>query len=95
MHLSASLFAGSIAEREHIKWLKAAPIAKNPYSTEALQRRLSEHDQRNKAIDIGNAKLVSAVVEESNAEAAAESNAERDETDSNEIEETKKADLRK
>lgn len=84
-------YSGSIAEREHIKWLQAAPIAKNPYSTEALQRRLSEHDHKNKATDISsNSKLVNAVVEESHAD-----DAERDETDSPEIEETKTVDLRK
>lgn len=87
--------AGSIAEREHIKWLKAAPIAKNPYSTEALQKRLSEHDHRNKAIDISNTKLVNAVDEESNAAGDEVSNAERDEPDTPEIDETKKVDFRK
>ena len=37
---------GSIAEREHLKWLKAIPIENNPYSAEALQKRLSRtHDK--------------------------------------------------
>lgn len=37
---------GSIAEREHLKWLKAIPIENNPYSPEALQKRLSRtHDK--------------------------------------------------
>jgi hypothetical protein len=31
---------GSIAEREHLKWQNAEPMANNPYSSEALQRRL-------------------------------------------------------
>ena len=60
--------SGSIAEREHIKWLHAAPIANNPYSSEALQRRLSETDQKNKTFDIhNNSKLVDSLVEESKA----------------------------
>jgi hypothetical protein len=57
---------GSIAEREHIKWLKAAPIDNNPYSSEVLQRRLSETDHKTKYNDISNHKLVNAIVEESN-----------------------------
>jgi hypothetical protein len=32
--------SGSIAEREHLKWQNAEPMANNPYSSEALQRRL-------------------------------------------------------
>ncbi|KAL7032613.1 hypothetical protein ACKWTF_007362 [Chironomus riparius] len=37
---------GSIAEREHLKWLKAIPIENNPYSPEALHKRLSRtHDK--------------------------------------------------
>lgn len=64
---SSISFAGSFAEREHIKWLHAAPIANNPYSTEALQRRLSE-PEKHKALNIvNNTKLVDALVEESNA----------------------------
>lgn len=58
--------AGSIAEREHIKWLHAAPIANNPYSTEVLQRRLSETDNKQKNFVINNSKLVDSLVEESN-----------------------------
>lgn len=37
---------GSIAEREHLKWLKAVPIENNPYSTEALQKRLSRTQEK-------------------------------------------------
>lgn len=33
---------GSIAEREHMKWQNAVEIPNNPYSAEALQRRLSK-----------------------------------------------------
>lgn len=35
-------FAGSIAEREHMKWKNAVELPNNPYSPEALQRRLSQ-----------------------------------------------------
>lgn len=45
---------GSIAEREHKKWQNAAPIKNNPYSAEALQKRLSETDNRRGIIDINN-----------------------------------------
>lgn len=38
---------GSIAEREHLKWLKAIPIENNPYSPEALQKRLSRTHDKN------------------------------------------------
>lgn len=34
-------FVGSIAEREHQKWKNATSIPNNPYSAEALQKRLS------------------------------------------------------
>lgn len=71
MTLTKFPFSGSIAEREHIKWLHAAPIANNPYSTEALQRRLSETDHKHKNLDISNnSKMVDSLVEESNASAA-------------------------
>lgn len=33
---------GSIAEREHMKWQNAVELPNNPYSAEALQRRLSQ-----------------------------------------------------
>lgn len=33
---------GSIAEREHLKWKNAEAIPNNPYSAEALKRRLSQ-----------------------------------------------------
>lgn len=33
---------GSIAEREHKKWENAIDLPNNPYSAEALQRRLSQ-----------------------------------------------------
>lgn len=35
-------FKGSIAEREHMKWKNAVDLPNNPYSVEALQRRLSQ-----------------------------------------------------
>jgi hypothetical protein len=43
---------GSIAEREHLKWQNAQPMANNPYSSEALQRRLSESSSKSKPIEI-------------------------------------------
>lgn len=80
---------GSIAEREHIKWLHAAPIANNPYSTEALQRRLSESDSKQKGLNItNNSKIVDALVEESNL-----SEAEKEENE--QVFQPKKVDLRK
>lgn len=36
------MILGSIAEREHLKWQNAAPIENNPYSSEALQKRLED-----------------------------------------------------
>lgn len=42
---------GSIAEREHLKWMNARDIPNNPYSREALQRRLSQKSPT-KIIDI-------------------------------------------
>lgn len=36
------LLLGSIAEREHMKWKNAIELPNNPYSAEALQRRLSQ-----------------------------------------------------
>jgi hypothetical protein len=80
---------GSFAEREHIKWLHAAPIANNPYSSEALQRRLSETDNKQKNLVItNNSKLVDALVEESNA-----SEAEKEENE--EVFRAKQVDLKK
>jgi hypothetical protein len=61
-----NLIPGSIAEREHKKWLNAAPIKNNPYSAEALQKRLSDTDNRRGLIDINN-QVVDALVEESKA----------------------------
>jgi hypothetical protein len=80
---------GSIAEREHIKYLHAAPIANNPYSSEALQRRLSETDHKQKGFGMSNnSKLVDALVEES---AASEADKEQDE----EVFQAKKLDMKK
>lgn len=42
---------GSIAEREHQKWKNAVELPNNPYSAEALQRRLSQSTS-NKFTDI-------------------------------------------
>lgn len=42
---------GSIAEREHMKWKNAVELPNNPYSAEALQRRLSQ-TSHNKFTDI-------------------------------------------
>lgn len=41
---------GSIAEREYQKWYNAVEMPNNPYSAEALQRRLSGSQE--KCIDI-------------------------------------------
>jgi hypothetical protein len=80
---------GSLAEREHKKWLHAAPIANNPYSSEALNRRLSETDHKHKNLDLSNnSKLVDALVEESNA-----SEAEKEENE--QVFRPKKVDLKK
>ena len=36
------LFSGTIADREHRKWIeKAVPLQNNPYSKESLEKRLS------------------------------------------------------
>lgn len=43
--------SGSIAEREHMKWRNAVELPNNPYSAEALQRRLSQ-SSNSKFIDI-------------------------------------------
>lgn len=83
------LDTGSIAEREHIKWLHAAPIANNPYSSEALQRRLSESDQKHKGLDISNNKLVDAIAEET------KSSNEAEKEENEEVFQPKKVDLRK
>lgn len=45
------LLIGSIAEREHMKWKNAVELPNNPYSAEALQRRLSQ-TSHNKFTDI-------------------------------------------
>lgn len=42
---------GSIAEREHMKWKNAVDFPNNPYSPEALQRRLSQTSSH-KLLDI-------------------------------------------
>lgn len=47
-HLSS---AGSIAEREHMKWMNAVDMPNNPYSPQALQRRLSQ-SSTHKLLDI-------------------------------------------
>ncbi|XP_050073477.1 uncharacterized protein LOC126561400 isoform X2 [Anopheles maculipalpis] len=47
-----TLIPGSIAEREHMKWRNAKPIANNPYSPDALQRRLSEKSRPTSMIEI-------------------------------------------
>ncbi|XP_031621814.1 putative uncharacterized protein DDB_G0291812 isoform X7 [Contarinia nasturtii] len=44
-------FTGSIAEREHMKWQNAVELPNNPYSAEALQRRLSQ-SSNTKFLDI-------------------------------------------
>lgn len=36
------ILLGSIAEREHLKWQNAAPIENNPYSSDALLKRLED-----------------------------------------------------
>lgn len=43
--------AGSIAEREHMKWKNAVDMPNNPYSPQALQRRLSQSSS-NQLLDI-------------------------------------------
>lgn len=87
MKVSVSL--GSFAEREHIKYLHAAPIANNPYSSEALQRRLSETDHKQKGFSMSNnSKIVDALVEES---ATSEADKEQDE----EVFQAKKVDMKK
>ncbi|XP_055536862.1 mucin-17-like isoform X4 [Wyeomyia smithii] len=45
------LIPGSIAEREHLKWQNASPIANNPYSPDVLQKRLSDSHQRSSFCD--------------------------------------------
>ncbi|KAM7286003.1 uncharacterized protein ISCGN_032888 [Ixodes scapularis] len=40
--LNAPPKPGSIAEREHAKWLNAVPLRNNPYSTENLAKRASQ-----------------------------------------------------
>uniref|UniRef100_A0A182Q7T5 Uncharacterized protein n=1 Tax=Anopheles farauti TaxID=69004 RepID=A0A182Q7T5_9DIPT len=52
LDLPDTLIPGSIAEREHLKWRNAKPIANNPYSPDALQRRLSEKARPASMIEI-------------------------------------------
>uniref|UniRef100_A0A182NJF2 Ribosomal protein mS38 C-terminal domain-containing protein n=1 Tax=Anopheles dirus TaxID=7168 RepID=A0A182NJF2_9DIPT len=52
LDLPDTLIPGSIAEREHLKWRNAKPIANNPYSPDALQRRLSEKSRPTSMIEI-------------------------------------------
>uniref|UniRef100_A0AAG5DGY1 FYVE-type zinc finger domain-containing protein n=1 Tax=Anopheles atroparvus TaxID=41427 RepID=A0AAG5DGY1_ANOAO len=49
---AGTLIPGSIAEREHLKWRNAKPIANNPYSPDALQRRLSEKSRPSSMIEL-------------------------------------------
>lgn len=83
---------GSIAEREHMKWINAAPIANNPYSTEALQRRLSETDHKTKVMGISNNKLVDKLVEESQGN---EGDAENDDEPMQNIYEAKQKEIKR
>ncbi|CAO1391538.1 unnamed protein product [Diamesa hyperborea] len=84
--------AGSIAEREHMKWINAAPMANNPYSTEALQRRLSESDHKTKLMGISNNKLVDKLVEESQGN---EGDAENDDEPMENIYEAKQKEIKR
>ncbi|XP_052892684.1 uncharacterized protein LOC128300599 isoform X2 [Anopheles moucheti] len=52
LDVTDTLIPGSIAEREHLKWRNAKPIANNPYSPDALQRRLSEKSRPTSMIEI-------------------------------------------
>uniref|UniRef100_A0A182LVG2 Uncharacterized protein n=1 Tax=Anopheles culicifacies TaxID=139723 RepID=A0A182LVG2_9DIPT len=52
MDMADTLIPGSIAEREYLKWRNAKPIANNPYSPDALQRRLSEKSRPSSMIEI-------------------------------------------
>ncbi|XP_065074901.1 uncharacterized protein LOC135698735 isoform X3 [Ochlerotatus camptorhynchus] len=45
------LIPGSIAEREHLKWRNASPIANNPYSPDVLQKRLEESNRKSSMFD--------------------------------------------
>ncbi|XP_062552207.1 uncharacterized protein LOC134217459 isoform X1 [Armigeres subalbatus] len=45
------LIPGSIAEREHLKWRNASPIANNPYSPDVLQKRLEESNRHSNVFD--------------------------------------------
>lgn len=47
-------FQGSIAEREHQKWKNAQNIPNNPYSAEALQKRLSNSGLYKGGVDVSN-----------------------------------------
>ncbi|XP_023158292.1 uncharacterized protein LOC101453479 isoform X3 [Ceratitis capitata] len=50
--LVGNVTSGSIAEREHKKWNNAVEMPNNPYTTEALQRRISGSQER--IIDLPN-----------------------------------------
>lgn len=43
---------GTIAEREHRKWLEATPLANNPYSPENIQRRLQQRASQGGPVDL-------------------------------------------
>jgi hypothetical protein len=49
-----------------MKWQNAAPIANNPYSSEKLQRRLSETN-RQRDFDIRTSQIIESIVEDSDA----------------------------
>ncbi|XP_054277206.1 uncharacterized protein LOC128996119 isoform X1 [Macrosteles quadrilineatus] len=57
LELSVPPKPGTIAEREHLKWEKAPPLANNPYSTENIARRqrqrmyLSRHSSSENSIE--------------------------------------------
>lgn len=91
--LSAFYFKGSFAEREHLKWLHAAPIARNPYSAEVLQRRLSdrENDHKSKVLSLSNHQLVDILVEES----AQGHDSSKDNEDDEDVVKPKKVDMKK
>jgi hypothetical protein len=48
---------GSIAEREKTKWLHAAPIANNPYTSEALEKRLTKIKLKSSLLDVSSENL--------------------------------------
>lgn len=75
-----------------MKWINAAPIANNPYSTEALQRRLSESDHKTKLLGMSNNKLVDKLVEESQGN---EGDAENDDEPMENIYEAKQKEIKR